>query len=310
MLERGVIWKGLLFLALTTAVAVRADQGSTSARRELDAIDQAFVTAYGHSIKQILSDTPPTFLVLGDKLVLYRQGQRQERPLIPPVFDELKTIAHVALSVFAIISPANGQALRAAQRADLHRLRDSIAPARSAIQRVGLTPAQVQRQEQILTASAETIDRSLDQGALANTALVDFCRRMRPLVEANVNEAVPPFLDELNRHMAALLPQLTASERQHFLVIVTGVHQARHDNSVMQYFTRLLGDPPPITQRVIYAENVSGEAGALHLLGVHQMEKRVGEAFFDNPYYMNSDLLGQPASAYLPTMQLPPLDVK
>lgn len=292
---------------LLTRCAAQAAPPSGTAAEQLGGVDQTFVTVYGHSIQEILRDTPPTFLVVGDKLVLYRQGGREERPLIPPVFNELKTIAHVPLGVFAIISPANGQPLNAAQRADLSLLRDGIGAAREAVPRVGLTAAQVERQEQILTASVKVAARALDQGSLANAELTDFCRRMRPLVDANVNEAVPPFLDELNRHMTALLPQLSAGEQQQFLVIVTGVHQARIDNSVMQYFKRLLGDPPPIAQRLIYAENVSGEAGALHLLGVHQMERRVGEAFFADPYSMNSDLLGQAASAYVPTMQLPSL---
>src|SRR5215470_10564382 len=121
------MWMVGLCLLLATRVAARSEQSATAARHELESVDQVFITAYGHSIKEILSDTPPTFLVLGDKVVLYRQGERQERPLIPPVFDELKTIAHIALGVFATISPVNGGALGATQRADLHRLRASLA---------------------------------------------------------------------------------------------------------------------------------------------------------------------------------------
>jgi len=309
-------WRTVIAIGIAGVFALRAhaDQprppDPTAAQNDLRAVDQTFIGVYGHALKEILVDAPPTFLVVGDSLILLRRGQREVRPLIPPIFNELKTVAHIPLGVFAIISPANGQSLRATQRADLHRLRERIPQARAAIQRVGLAPQQLQRQEEMLTAASQTADRALDQGQLSDSELTAFCRRMRPLLDANINEAVPPFLDELNRHMGALLPQLSESDRQRFLVIVSGVHQARHDNSVMQYFRRLLGDPPPITQRLIYAENVSTEAAALHLLGVHQMEKRVGEAFFDDPYYMNRDVLSGAASAYVPTMQLPQMGVQ
>jgi hypothetical protein len=126
---------------------------------------------------------------------------------------------------------------------------------------------------------------------------------MRPLVEANVRESVIAYLDELNRRMAAALPTLAQPERDQYLVIVTGVHQARIDNAAMQYFNRLLRDPAVITQRLMYAENVSDEAGALHLLGIHLMARRVGSAYFDDPYYMNRDLFAPAASVYVLTMQ-------
>ena len=97
-----------------------------------------------------------------------------------------------------------------------------------------------------------------------------------------------------------------ATERRTYLVIVSGVHQARIDNAAVQYFNRLLGEPPTIAQRVIYAENVFNEAGALHLLGIHLMARRVGEAYFEDADYMNRDLFAPAAAAYVPTMRLPP----
>jgi hypothetical protein len=301
----------VLIVLLTAAATARADQlpsTRTKATADLGTVDKAFLSAYERAAKTVLADAPPTFLVLPEKLVLYRDENRHQLPLLPPSFNELKTISHVALALFAIISPANATPLGVAERAELERYRDSLIPkALAAIRQVGLPAAQLERQQQILAASLALANQVLARGQIADADLTGFCRRMRPLLEANVGDAVRAYLDELNRQMQTILPQFSEAERQSFLVIVTGVHQARQDNAVMQYFQRLLGDPETITQRLMYAENVADEAGTLRLLGIHVMAKRVGKAFFADPYYMNRDLFAGPASAYLPTMQLPSL---
>jgi hypothetical protein len=294
------------YIRCWTVPALLAAMAVGTAHAQLRTVDNAFVSAYGNAAKTVLSDAPPAFLILRDKIVLYRGGNRQEGSLVPKLFAELKTVSHVALALFAILSPGAGGPLSAEQRADLQRFQQLIPRARAAIQQVGLTAEQLQRQERILAAALAVANQALAAGRFAEAELTAFCRTMRPLLDANVAAAVRAYLDELNRQMTTLLAQLTPAERGTFLAIVTGVHQARMDNATMQYFERLLGAPPALEQRVIYAENVSDEAGALHLLGIHVMARRVGTAFFDDPYYMNRDLFAPAASEYIPKMRLPP----
>jgi hypothetical protein len=269
------------------------------------AVDAFFFTSYERAVHEVLGDGPPAFLVLPDRLVLYRGRTRQEWPLLPPLFNELKTVAHVTLGLFAVLSPTNGGPLGADDATALRQYEGLIASARGAIQQVALSPPQRDRQDKILAASHALAERALSQGRMPEADLTAFCRQVRPLVDANIGEAVRGYLDELNQRMAAALPQLDEGERTTYLVIVSGVHQARIDNAAMQYFNRLMHDPPVITQRLMYAENVFDEAGALHLLGIHRMARRVGRAYFDDPYYMNRDLFAPAAEAYVPTMKLP-----
>jgi hypothetical protein len=279
----------------------------SSPAAQLASVDQFFVTSYGQAVHEVLGlpGSPPTFLVLPDRLVLYQRGVRQEWPLLAPVFDEMKTVAHVTLGLFAILSPTNGGPLAAGDVTALRRYQGLIATARSAIAQATLTETQRARQQQILDASDALAVRALASGHLSESDLTTFCRAMRPLVDANVGEAVRAYLDELNLRMGAALPVLDPAQRAEYLVIVSGVHQARIDNAAMQYFNRLMGDPAVISQRLMYAENVFDEAGALHLLGIHLMARRVGSAYFDDRDYMNRDLFAPAAAAYIPTMQLP-----
>ena len=273
--------------------------------QQLAAVDAFFVASYGRAVHEVLASGPPAFLVLPDRLLLYRRGARQEWPLVPPLFTELKTVAHVTLGLFAILSPANGAPLGADDVTALRRYQGLIAAARGAIEHVGVDPSQRERQLQILAASSTLAERALADGHVSEADLTAFCRRIRPLVDANIDEAVHRYLDELNQRMTAALSQFDAAQRKEYVVIVTGVHQARIDNAAMQYFNRLMRDPAAITGRLMYAENVFDEAGALHLLGIHLMARRVGQAYFDDPYYMNRDLFAPAAEKYVPTMQLP-----
>lgn len=293
---------------LCCAVETRAAEpipSPPSAAAQLASVDRFFLTAYGRAARALLGDPPPAFLVLSDRLVLYRSSGQQRWPLIPPAFNELKTIAHVTLGLFAVLSPSNGAPLAPDDVAALRTYQELIATARAAIKEADLTAAQRQRQERILDASHALAERALHDGRMTKADLTEFCRRLRPAIDANIDESVRLYLAELNRRMGEALPLLTPAERNDYLVIVTGVHQARIDNAAMQYFNRLMGDPPAVVQRLIYAENVADEAGALQLLGMHRMDRRTGEAYFEDPYRMNRDLFATEASRYVPSMQLP-----
>jgi len=294
-------------LASHVASADHPTPAGSSPAAQLASVDLFFVTAYGQAVRQVLGlpDSPPAFLVLPDRLVLHRRGVRQEWPLLPTLFDELKTVAHVTLGLFAILSPIDGAPFAADDVAALRRYQGLIGTARNAIGQATLTETQRARQQQILDASEALVARALAARHLSASDLTAYCRAMRPLVEANIGEAVRANLDELNLRMSAALPLLDSAQRADYLVIVSGVHQARIDNAAMQYFNRLMGDPPVISQRLMYAENVFDEAGALHLLGIHLMARRVGSAYFDERYSMNRDLFAPAAAAYVPTMQLP-----
>lgn len=287
--------------------AATASSPVATARSRLADVDRAFFSAYEHAVQEVIRGGSPALLVVGSEVILYEGGNRATRPILPAPFDELKAVAHVALGLFAVLSPSDGAPLDDATLAELQRFRTGILAARDAIAGAAFSPAQRTRQEQIVAASLEVADRALDERRIASADLTAFARRVQPLMTANVDEAVVVYLDAINRAVGELLPQIPATRRPELLVLVTGVHQARIDNAAVQYFERLLGDPTVLQQRVIYAENVRDERGALHLLGIHLMARRVGDAFFADPTYMNSDLFGRAAKRHVPQMTLPSL---
>jgi hypothetical protein len=300
-----MVWLAMLGAGAGAATSDPSPSAPSAAADTLAQVDQAFRSAYELAVRESIATAPPTLLVLGGKIVLYRNGNRSELPLLSPLFDELKTVAHVPLSLFAILQPGDAP-FDTAHLAELASFRAQIAGARGALDAAPLSAAQRDRQEQMLTAALAIADEALGAKTVSRARLTKFCRKMAPLALANVAEAVAIYLEELNRRVARLLPEVPVGERGRMLVIVSGVHQARIDNAAVQYFERLLGNPPLIAQRVIYAENVSDEAGALHLLGIHQVAFRVGDAFFADPTFMNTDLFGHAAQKIVPVLKLPP----
>lgn len=128
---------------------------------------------------------------------------------------------------------------------------------------------------------------------------------MGALQMANVNEAAKDQLDELNHSVTAFLASLSEQERARYYVVVTGAHQARAGNLQMQYFRALLKEPGPIEQRLLYAEHVFDEQGALSLLGKHVLDQQAGKAFFEDPARLQRDVLTDAAQSYLPQLRFP-----
>src|SRR5215468_11949532 len=172
----------IVLLQVGAGIAAGADAtpAPSTPAAQFAVVDAFFLTSYERAVREVLPDQPPAFLVLPDRLVLYRRGVRQEWPLIPPLFNELKTVAHVTLGLFAILNPSNGGPLGAGDMIALRQYQGLLASARSAIQQVGLSPEQRQRQDAILGLSQALAERALSQGHMPEADLTAFCRKIRP----------------------------------------------------------------------------------------------------------------------------------
>src|SRR5215831_5424515 len=131
----------IVLLQVGAGIAAGADAtpAPSTPAAQFAVVDAFFLTSYERAVREVLPDQPPAFLVLPDRLVLYRRGVRQEWPLIPPLFNELKTVAHVTLGLFAILTPSDGGPLAAADVAALRRYQELIGATRPAIDRVPLS---------------------------------------------------------------------------------------------------------------------------------------------------------------------------
>jgi hypothetical protein len=266
----------------------------------LTALNNAFRAAYTDAKSRVLASSGPTLIVSGDNFALLRGGQRVEANVGTPIYDPVKTIAHIPLAIYVTLTPGDG-ALDDDRLKTLAGLRELIPPAEASLDTLKLSPATLARQRRIVAASLAFLDDVAGSRKFARSSLLKFTRGMAPLLMENVTDATRAQLDATHAQVSAWRRDLSPEEWDQLHVLIIGPHMPREDLVVTQYFLRLLHEPKE-GRRVVYAESLWEEPKALDLLGTHLLDGSVGEAFFGDYLRMHRDLLGAAATQYLPRL--------
>jgi hypothetical protein len=263
----------------------------------LTALNDAFRAAYADARSRVLKASEPTLIVNGDRFSLLRHGQRLEANVGTPIYDPVKTIAHIPLAIYVTLTPGDG-ALEEDRLKALARLRELIPPAAASLDSLKLSATTLVRQKQIVAASLAFLDDVANSRKFTRSRLLAFTHGMVPLVMENVTEATRAQLDATHAQVSAWRRDLSPQEWNQLHVLIIGPHMPREGLVVTQYFLRLLHEPSE-GRRVVYAESLWEEPKALDLLGTHLLDGSVGEAFFGDYLRMHRDLLGDAARQYL-----------
>jgi hypothetical protein len=288
---------GILVAALAGAAV-----GQGPAADPLTALNDAFRAAYHRTKEATIDRGGPVILIEGDNVVLRRGRTRQEVPYTPAIYHVLKAVAHVPLALDVILAPHAGEAtLSDAVLAELRADRDLMSSAEPGLASHGLDAEQLARQKKILAGCREFLDSAVEARRCPGEARVAFARRMTPLVMKNVGEAAQAELDALHARVSAWRREMSAEEWKALRVVILGSALPRRQNTAVQYFARLLGEPGE-GPRIIYAESVRDEAKALDLMATRAVDTSLGIDFFNDPTRMHRDLLSDAARDYLPLL--------
>jgi hypothetical protein len=292
----------LVFLISAAGVPAQTMSGPAGLvqPQALTALNDAFRAAYADAKSRVLGSAGPTLIVNGDNFALLRDGRRVEANVGTPIYNPVKTIAHIPLAIYVTLTPGDG-AIDDDRLKTLAGLRALIPPAEGSLDALKLSAATLARQKQIVAASLAFLDDVTGSRRFARSSLLAFTRGMAPLVMENVAEAARAQLDATHAQVSAWRRDLSPQEWNRLHVLIIGPHMPREQLVVTQYFLRLLHEPRE-GRRVVYAESLWEEAKALDLLGTHLLDGSVGEAFFGDYMRMHRDLLGDAASQYLPRL--------
>ena len=200
----------------------------------------------------------------------------------PGRYDDLKSIAHLALGLHSLFFQSDGD------RARLAGLRSAAESALPALRDRGLTPAQLDRQREIVRLSL-AVQSARDLPA--------YERAVAPLLLANALDAARAEIADLDAAVEAARRALGPEEFARLHVVVVGAHMAREGEIAMQYFEKLLGEREGL--RLVFAEGLWDEASELKLLATHLLDSSVGEGFFGDARRMHRDLLSDAAAEVL-----------
>lgn len=282
----------LLALVLAGCAAAARPPAPPSAPDALAELNRLSRSAYADARRRVIATAGPVLIVGPARITLLDGATRQSWELAPARDQDLKSIAHLALGLHALLT---GQQVGGECRGELEALRASAQRAGAALDGRGLSPAQVERQRRILDASTALIDGVLRRGAV--DALPAYERAVAPLLLDDALDAARDEIADLDTAVTQARAHLGDAGFARLHVVIVGAHMAREGEISLQYFEKLLGEREGL--RIVFAEGLWEEAAELQLLGTHLLDASVGEGFFGDARRMHRDLLSDAAARIL-----------
>lgn len=275
----------------------------------LSQANRGFHEDYDHLLaaeQATLGASRPLVVVSGFSVTLRFHGKESKWGLAGERYQSLKGLSHIPLGVVCFLLTLSQPALTSGEKSHLLDLKKTVASAEGEIteQRVGaeMVPAE----HHLLGATNELIDDVLAHGRPTDERLHAFGKTIRADVEASMAVASGLLLGNLDSAVREMKAEVGAEAWSTLVAVVSTTHQARAREVTVQYFERLLGDR--LTegalgeQRLVVLEGATQKATAESTMTAHLVDQRLSALLFDDPLFLQSDLLGKSAGGHLDKM--------
>lgn len=280
-------------LAIALGAAVSAAPHAARAQAKADplmAMNKMFRTEYKTARAAVLNGIGPVIVVAFDNLILYWKGRRTSESFTPPIYHEVKSVAHVPLTTYVMLHARTGQPIAEGLKGRLRILRQHIiASDKSLDGRQGWTPGILKLHREILQASKGLIDRTLAAGRITRPQLVAYARRMAPRVLASADVAARAQLSGLNGLLHKWKKRL-GPDWEKVKVVNLAPRQAAPRNAQGSFVLAWLGRHL-LNKRVFLTRNIFSDGAARTLLGTIFLDRAASMAFFGNTSRLERDFL-------------------
>src|SRR5262249_39550416 len=141
----------------------------------------------------------PVIVANGDKLILLKNGKREEKEIIPDLYTTEKTVDHMPLALFVLLERHTDTQLTNQILDQLRDLKTFIASAKDQLTSKSLSPESLQRQHIILDTSSKFIDDAVTRQTVSAAQLKSFVVDLRKPLESNIYDAISAELTDLNK---------------------------------------------------------------------------------------------------------------
>lgn len=282
---------GAIALVTATATLLPPAQAQGQAKADpLKEMNKMFRAEYRMARADVLKKIGPVVVVAFDDLILYWNGKRTRESFTPPIYHEVKAVAHVPLTLYVMLQAHTGRALDDALKARLSTLRGHVAASEASLAgRPGWTPGILRLHRDILARTRGLIDRTLGAGRVSRLQLVAFARQMGPKVLASANVAARAQLSSLNALLHKWRKRLGPAWRR-VKVVNLAPRQAAPRNAQGSFVLAWFGRHT-LNRQVFLTRNIFSDAAARTLLGTIFLDRRASVAFFGTPSRLERDLL-------------------
>lgn len=286
----------LLFAIIAHPLAAQEANDPLSAR--LAAINNGVRAAYAEEKARRLAATQPVMVVAFDELIFRHNGTEKRENFTPPLYHQLKGIAHIPLGIYAILAaPARGED-NATWRPALAALRTQIMASVPLLDDLKLPRKDLRRQHEIIRDCLDFIDVVSAADRVSQDELHDFTSAIAPAILANAYDASELQLEALHALVTRWRAEMSDADWQRLYVVVLGPKVARDGNAQLEYFAYAMGREA-IDKRLIYAEGIFAVPQGLDLLATLVRDRDASDYFFDDPMRLDRDLLADAAQVQL-----------
>ena len=274
-----------------------------SEQNRLEALNNRFIEIYEATRSTLVGAQKKRALIVvdGEEMLFFLGGREPETitGLRPPLYTELKILAHVPLAIFSLLTVEAG----AGSLSDR-----TLSEAGEYLDRLRSCAADLaMRDENDTAAGTVTIcERSLafletvlERRCVSEADLDAFAAGMGAEVQRLFASAARVQLDRVHEHVMRLKKTvLSPDEWRDLRVVVMGPHMAHKEDLFLQYFSRVLHTPMYTEKRLVYFEGDDRDA-ALDLVGTTLIDSRSSRAFFRDETRMHRDVLSDATRRYL-----------
>jgi len=277
-------------------------------RREerLAELDERFVEIYEAARRRLLDGQKERALILvNEDYMLFYHGGREPQVITglrPPLYDKLKSLSHVPLAIFCLLSDRtdSDETISQTELGALDDYRTQLAAAACDLDTSqesdsGVLPHRID----ICARALDFLDRVIGDGRVSPADLSAFCHANVPDLNVSFFAATKAQLDACHARIVHLKESvLSADDWDSLRVVVMGPHMAHKDQNFLQYFAKLLHTPMYTDKRLVYFEGDDIES-ALDLMGTAILDFRASQAVFDDENRLHRDVLADATKLYL-----------
>jgi hypothetical protein len=245
-------------------------------------------------------------VVSGFTVTLHFHGKETNWTLAGERNQTLKGLSHIPLGVVCFLLTLSQPALTRGEKDHLLALKKTIAASKGEITAERVGAEMVPAEQRLLDATSELIDDVLAHGRPNDERLHAFGKAIRADVFASLAMASGLLLGNLDSAVREMKAEVGAEAWPTLVAVILTTHQARAREVTVQYFERLLGDH--LTegalgeQRLVVLEGAPKEATAESTMTAHLVDQRLSSLLFDDPLFLQSDVLGKSAGGPLDKM--------
>jgi hypothetical protein len=209
----------------------------------------------------------------------------------------VKVFDHTFLALILALNHLNPEPLSAHAQDYLHSLQVHLQQAKQLVPSLKLTQKEQRTLIQLTLITTNFIQEVLLKKNCSRERLQGYISQAKPLVYEITVIASKIEIEALDAAVNPWFSRLKPADKAKIAIVVAASHQAVDNELSVQYFVKKFGSRYQVAtvpeDRLVILQNAFDEESALKLLARHFLDRELGAFIFNNPAYLQRDVLSE-----------------